>query len=652
MTQDPTPALRLFGTEESVPPPRLLRAGPLSAELEAGNLRYIRYRGAEVLRAVSYIVRDKDWGTYNPEITALDITEGPDSFTVSYAARAADDAQAFSYRARITGNADGTLVFEATGAAESPFLTNRTGFVILHPIAGISGSPVTITHADGQVEEGRFPRIIDPVQPMMNLRALAHVSPQKHRVTCLMEGDTYEMEDQRNWTDASYKTYVRPLALPWPYTLAPAEEIAQRITVTIEGADGGAAADPVLCLSLGAQQGPLPALGMGLDPDDAAAALGVPAPLKALGLSHLICHHDPRRGHDMESLRRQLRVAAMMGADPWLEVVVVNVDGFWDEIAELGRSIAALGVRFPTVLLSPAPDLKCTLPGSVWPPAPDAAALAEAARTAFPNSRIGGGMFSYFTELNRKRPPIDSLDLVGFTTSAMVHAGDDRSVIETLQALPAIARSAAAIATPLPFSVGPSAIGMRANPYGAAPKDNPGNIRQAMNFNDPRQRGLLGAAWTLGYFAEFALGGATAIALGAPVGAFGAVHAPAPFPQPWYDDEGGVFPLYHPLRAMARLRGRALRRVEISDPVRAVALAVDGPVGTREGEIWLANLTGAPLALRLPAGTTGMAKLDAGSFLRAARDPGHMDKLSPPPGPEVEIGPYALLRICGDFGTA
>ena len=34
-----------------------------------------------------------------------------------------------------------------------------------------------------------------------------------------MEGDTFEMEDQRNWSDASYKTYVRPLALPWPYVL-------------------------------------------------------------------------------------------------------------------------------------------------------------------------------------------------------------------------------------------------------------------------------------------------------------------------------------------------------------------------------------------------------------------------------------------------
>ena len=29
-----------------------------------------------------------------------------------------------------------------------------------------------------------------------------------------MSGDSFEMEDHRNWTDASFKTYVRPLALP------------------------------------------------------------------------------------------------------------------------------------------------------------------------------------------------------------------------------------------------------------------------------------------------------------------------------------------------------------------------------------------------------------------------------------------------------
>ena len=50
-----------------------------------------------------------------------------------------------------------------------------------------------------------------------------------------MEGDTFEMEDQRNWTDASYKTYVRPLALPWPYLIAKGETIDQKVTLTVSG---------------------------------------------------------------------------------------------------------------------------------------------------------------------------------------------------------------------------------------------------------------------------------------------------------------------------------------------------------------------------------------------------------------------------------
>ncbi len=63
---------------------------------------------------------------------------------------------------------------------------------------------------------------------MMDLRALTHAFAPGFAVTCRMEGDTFEMEDQRNWTDASYKTYVRPLALPWPYTLAAGERLSQR----------------------------------------------------------------------------------------------------------------------------------------------------------------------------------------------------------------------------------------------------------------------------------------------------------------------------------------------------------------------------------------------------------------------------------------
>ena len=49
------------------------------------------------------------------------------------------------------------------------------------------------------------------------------------------EGDVFETEDQRNWTDTSYKTYSRPLELPFPYSVNAGETIEQRITLKISG---------------------------------------------------------------------------------------------------------------------------------------------------------------------------------------------------------------------------------------------------------------------------------------------------------------------------------------------------------------------------------------------------------------------------------
>src|SRR5215211_3399588 len=227
-------AVQLYGTEEPVEPPRLLRAGALTAELEAGNLRYIRYRGHELLRAVSFIVRDRNWGTYNPRISNLSAEETDAGFRVTYDAVTADEHQEFRYSAEISGTSDGRLTFRAQGRAATDFETNRTGFVVLHP-ESTAGRPARIEHVDGRVVEGRFPELIDPVQPMMDLRALTHEAAPGLEVTCRMEGDTFEMEDQRNWTDASYKTYVRPLALPWPYALAAAARLEQSVSLAIEG---------------------------------------------------------------------------------------------------------------------------------------------------------------------------------------------------------------------------------------------------------------------------------------------------------------------------------------------------------------------------------------------------------------------------------
>jgi hypothetical protein len=56
-------ALALFGTTEPVPEKRQLKAGPLTAILEEGNLRTISFGGIEVVRAVNYLSRLISRGT-------------------------------------------------------------------------------------------------------------------------------------------------------------------------------------------------------------------------------------------------------------------------------------------------------------------------------------------------------------------------------------------------------------------------------------------------------------------------------------------------------------------------------------------------------------------------------------------------------------
>jgi hypothetical protein len=640
MTEAPSLSIRLFGTDQPVAPARVLKAGPLTAELEAGNLRYIRFSGLEMIRAISFIVRDKNWGTYEPAISDLVVEESGDRFRVAYSAIARDAVQRFAYEAEITGSANGSLRFAAKGRAVTDFLTNRTGFVVLHP-ASVAGTTASVTETTGRTFGTKFPELIDPVQPMMNLRAIAHAFVPGTTVECRMEGDTFEMEDQRNWTDASYKTYVRPLALPWPYTLTSSATLDQSVTLTVSGAPPPrSAGETGVRVALGAEQGATPDLGVGLDPDDAEAALANAERVRAIGLAHIICHHDPRRGHGRETLARAVEVARALGATPWLEAVVAGVDGFEAEIAALGQTVAALGSPFPVVLVSPASDLKCTLPGSPWPPCPPAVALYRATRRAFPGASVGGGMFSYFTELNRKRPPLAELDFVSFTTSALVHAGDDRSVAETLESLPHIARSVRAIAGGKPYAVGPSGIGMRDNPYGQTTMPNPDNVRQAMNRSDPRQRGLLGAAWSLGYFARFAAGGARHIALGGAVGPFGLLYAPADFPQPWFDKAGGLFPVYHVLRGLARLKGAPMSAVSVSAPQEVQGFAA-------ANELWLANLTGEPRRGKLAgASWSGLAMLDAESFVIAREHLDALDRLERPfAGDEFELDACAVARF-------
>jgi hypothetical protein len=574
----------LYGTSEPPQAVHPLRAGRLSADLVDGGLRNIRYDGIEAVRAIAYLVRDENWGTYAPAIANLCIDATARGFRVAYDATCRDaDGRELAFSVTIDGGDDGRLRFGAHYRARTPFSTCRNGFCVLHPIDTLAGRPVAVEHSDGAIEEAVFPALIAPWQPFKDIRALTHPVADALSVSIRFEGDTFEMEDQRNWSDASYKTYVRPLALPWPYLIAQGEEGKQAVDVRIEShrvaPAGTPGADDEVVLSLADSDVDLPQLGLLLTPEDCPAVLAALDALRALAPQVLLCHFDPTAAHGLDALRAFADVAAGYPCRYVLECVVPGIEAPELELVRIAALLEKSGFRPEGVAVSPSVDRQSVPPGSPWPPCPPLDEVYRAARAAFPGRAIGGGTFSYFTELNRKPPPLDKLDWVTHATNPIVHAADDISVMQTLEALPHITRSCRALIGDLPYRIGPVTLAMRGNPYGTHTVDNPDGRRVTMAAIDPRSRAQFGAAWLLGYAAQIAPACIDVLTLGPLTGPRGLIDA----------DNGTRYPAFEIAAALARIAGEPMIACRSTAPDRVLALGASDAHGPRT--LWIANLS-------------------------------------------------------------
>lgn len=615
-------AFALYGTDSSEVQPVRLTAGRLTADLAGGQLRSVRYDGVEVLRGVAFLVRDRDWGTYDPDIDNLVIDQRIDGFSVSYTAKCQGPENTdLLILVTISADAGGPLVFDAEAVSGSGFETCRCGFCILHPIVGLAGQPVTVTHVDGSVEASTFPDLIEPWQPFMEMRAIAHQVMPEVSAECRMEGDTFEMEDQRNWSDASYKTYVRPLALPWPYRIEANEPLRQRVVLTITDsrealpAPIASSAEPCLIrLTPGARSGRMPAIGLAVTPEEAAATFAAGARLNELGVQELLFHFDPLAGHDGRALVDFAAIAALHQGTTTLEIALPCRAAVSDELTDIAAMARAAGFLPDAIVVSPAVDRQSTPPGSAWPDCPPLEDVYRAARDAFPGCRLGGGMLSYFTELNRKRVPPEQLDFITHCTNPIVHAADDGSVMQTLEALPFITRSVRSIYGDKPYRIGPSTIPMRQNPYGSRTMDNPAGGRIAMANNDPRHTADFAAAFALGYASRVIEANLECLTLSALTGPFGLIAGPG---EPV--DAGQMRPLHGVVKGLAELCDARWTQCISSAPDKVVALAVTGPDGRTT--LWIANLTPEVQTVDVGAGGSGAEAMPEDAVQRLALQP-------------------------------
>ncbi|MCB0114930.1 MAG: hypothetical protein KDD84_12605, partial [Caldilineaceae bacterium] len=324
-----------YGVDAPLPEERTLRAGPLTVLYSAGDLRTIRLGDREILNRVYVAVRDRNWNTIPLVLSDVQLEDNGDSFHVTYSADHRQDDIDFHWQGTIHGAADGTITFAMDGAARSTFLRNRIGFCVLHP-ANLAGAACTVEHVDGSSEDSQFPQRISPHQPFFDLRAIRHTVQDNVQAEVRMDGDTFEMEDQRNWTDASYKTYCTPLGLPFPAEISAGTPVKQQISLRLHGEPStqtSSAADPIHMNIERRAVGEMPRIGLGLSSQEMVLDRQEIERLRAMHLSHLRVDVDFARADWEDQLRRAVDEADAIGAR--LEIALHLSDEADGELATL-----------------------------------------------------------------------------------------------------------------------------------------------------------------------------------------------------------------------------------------------------------------------------------------------------------------------------
>ena len=620
-----------YGVDEALPSRRELRAGPVSVVLEEGDLRYVTVAGQEVVRRLYVGVRNQNWDTIAPRYMGFAVDEGEGGFRVSFTAVHDDGDVAFTWDGAITGTVNGVIDYTLDGVAGRAFLKNRIGFCVLHPTE-LAGRKTAVETPEG-MSESAFPDLISPDQPFLDMVSIGHAvgDGTEARVTIQFEGDLFETEDQRNWTDASYKTYSTPLRLPYPVQVEAGERITQRVTISLDGAVPAASEamkEPQFDIVVGNEAvGTLPPIGLGIAGHQGPLATAAVAALRALAPSHLWVALDLGDAGWVDRLMQATREARAI--ETGLEISVMADATGGDGLGRLATALREVRVPVERVLVFPAMEEPITFPRQ------DLATTSEVlarAREAFAGAgldvSLGGGARTYFTEFNRASGtlPVGEMAVAGYTINPQVHAFDNASLVETLGTQAETVRSARAIVGDVPLAIGPVTLRPPFNPNATGPAPEVGEHELPPSV-DSRQLSLFAAGWTVGSLRHLAASGADSLTYYETTGWRGLIERAEGLTRQglFPSRPGQLFPLYHVFAAVAKFAGGDVLPVTVADKFGIDALALRSVDRTRvlvasfhddEREIAVALTGGGSAAVRYLDETMYGVAADDPTFFR------------------------------------
>ena len=594
----------MHGGPLPLPARQALRAGPLALVLEAGDLRSICLGSHEIVNRIYGAVRDAAWRTIPAMLSDLHVEADHETFAVRYLATHVDGDVDFAWQAEITGDADGTIVFGFAGEARAGFARNRIGLCVLHPLLESLGLPVTALHPDGSSTPVGFPvdiAVEQPVQGFTNLSGLRWTAAPGLDAELTFEGDLFETEDQRNWMDASFKTFGTPLAAPRPVFLPPGTRVEQRVTLRLRPRPTGRAVpsrpfeacEPDLSSAR-------PIVGqVGVSVADGAHAGDAVGRLRALRPAHL--RVALALDEDWPAaLARGLALAGELGCALELQLdVSASSAGALDRLAD---ALPADATVARLIVLA------------AGQPVTTAAAL-DLVRTRLVARRprlgpLASGSRRNLAELHLVGAPI--ADATSWGMHPQAHAVDATTIAESPIAAGQQVRSVRRRRS------GPVAVAVRLHPSEA----------------DPRLRSLLGAAWALATLAELAASGADSITAFETIGDAGLVSA-----------GGHVVPAYHVVADFCDFGGASALGFDLFDGRFAARLEDRG-----RDTLLATNLSRQPRRIAWPAGFRAQTirLLDAESVDRAMRSPdAFRTQVTRAPEDGLTLAPFATVRIDG-----
>ncbi|CAN2228257.1 hypothetical protein MCEGKSE7_01408 [Candidatus Nanopelagicaceae bacterium] len=449
--------------------------GDFTIDLAEAAVRNITYKGAQLIDLLYTAIRPWDWSTLVADSHTEDVkVNGADCIvTISDAFAGALEAQTI-----ITLSKNNTFLvdYQLKGLAE--YSVNRWGICFCLHSGDWMGSKVNSSGNTYTLLQDISPqRVVDWVTQGLFPAAneMHFVAPDQRFIKATSTGKVLEAEDQRNWTDNTYKIYSGSLSEPRPFVTSTGSIWKQSVKFEV-GAPNGALVDPAKIVVREIEA--LPSVGLQFNTDPLLSPDDLEKALILLDIDHLRVNE--------ESLTAQ-KIATNASSGLILEAALLSSNSG----AALQAEVTQLSQRVPA--------------GSRILIQREGREIVEAVdlpKNESLNSYIPGSD-AYLVDLHRNEYAFGNS--VSYSMAPTVHSTDIETIFKTLYTQRESIEFVQKYLAPQVF-ISPITFSTRGNPETGHSRD------ERINFVNleaaSRIRTIEGAAWTLGSIFALASAGA------------------------------------------------------------------------------------------------------------------------------------------------